>query len=611
MNKLTLFTLIVLMISSTTLIGQYQSAIVTLESDSSMTYVRDEEGNVVPDFSHAGYRGGGVDIPQAGVEVTISPIAGDNTDHIQAAIDLVAMMPMDSEGVRGVVLLDTGRYEIHGIIRLNASGVILRGVGDGADTTQNTVLIGVGNTPNQRDIIVAGGGANSNWSGRVANTKTNITSSLVKVGEDRLALADPSPFSVGDNIVIYHPCTQAWLDAIDGGGTGSEPAWTLGSQPLSFNRRIVKIEDSTITLDVPVFNHLDNSLAQSYVYTYDRSGIITEIGIENLRIDIETAGGTDEAHAWNAVQISQAEDAWVRNCTFLHFGLAGVATETTTRVTVENCKALDPVAQVTGARMYNFDLLSSSSQVLFKDCYARNGRHHYVSNGTSSVSGCVFLNCISDAAYAPSEGHRRWSMGLLYDNHTEVNTRGNFTLLALYNRGDYGTAHGWSAAHSVAWNCDVSTGQLVVEKPPTAQNYAIGCQGAFIRGDGPFNQDAGYLEASNQSGNIIPASLYEAQLGARQKGFTPLFLTTGITDLEPFSSWKVYPNPVDHLLTVEVDTEDSEAISATLSTIYGQTVLETSFQGNTRIDLSGYPAGMYVLKVQQGDRGGVIRVVKR
>lgn len=611
MNKMILFTLVALLTSSVDLLAQYQSAIVSLASDSSMTYLRDEEGNVVPDFSHAGYRGGGVALPVVNTEVTISPIAGDNTAHIQDAIDMVAQLPLDANGIRGAVLLDTGRYEIHGIIRLNASGVILRGVGDGADTEQNTVLIGVGNTPNQRDIIVAGGGANSNWSGRVPNTKTNITSSLVKVGEDRLALADPSPFSVGDNIVIYHPCTQAWLDAIDGGGTASEPAWTLGSQPLSFNRRIVKIEDSTITLDVPVYNHLDRSLAQSYIYTYDRAGIVTEIGIENLRIDIETAGGTDEAHAWNAIQVSQAEDAWVRNCTFLHFGLAGVATETSTRITVENCRALDPVAQVTGARMYNFNLLSSSSQVLFSNCYASNGRHHYVSNGTSSVSGCVFLNCISDAAYNASEGHRRWSMGLLFDNHTEINTRTNGTLLGLYNRGDYGTAHGWSAAHSVAWNCDVSTGQLVAEKPPTAQNYAIGCQGAFIRGDGPFNQDAGYLEASNQSGSIVPASLYEAQLRARQKGFEPLFLTTAVDDLEPLHSLTAYPNPADDLLTVEVDMESPEAASAVLSTMHGQTVLETSFHGETRIDLSEYPSGMYMLRVRQGDRGGVLRVVKR
>jgi hypothetical protein len=608
-NLLSVIALICLGLPVGQLQAQYQSQIVTLASDSSMSYVRDREGNVVPDFSHAGYRGGGQDLPVVNTEMTIAPIPGDNTAHLQAAIDLMGQLPLNAAGIRGALLLDAGRYEIHGTLRLNRSGVVLRGVGDGADTLANTVLVGVGNVPNQRDIIVAGGGASTAWAGRVPNTKTDIASNLVLVGDTELTLVDPSLFSVGDNIVIYHPCTQAWLDAIDGGGPASEPGWTLGSQPLVFNRRITGIDGSTITLDVPMYNHLDRSLAQSYVYTYDRAGLVTEIGIENLRIDIETAGGDDEAHAWNAIQISQAEDAWVRNCTFLHFGLAGVATETATRVTVENCRALDPVAQVTGARMYNFNLLKASSQVLFKDCYARNGRHHYVSNGTSWVSGCVFLNCVSDAAYNASEGHRRWSMGLLYDNHTEVSTRGNFILLALYNRGDYGTAHGWSAAHSVAWNCDVSTGQLVAEKPPTAQNYAIGCQGAFIRGSGPFNQPAGYIEASNQPG-IMPASLYEAQLGARQKGFTPLFLATGIAELASFGSLKAYPNPTHTLLTVEGELESLEVGSAVLSTIQGQVVIQTAFKGNTQIDLSDLPAGIYVLTVTQGDRRGVIRVGK-
>lgn len=610
MNKLSLFALVIFLMSGAELLGQYQSAIVTLESDSSLTYVRDEEGNVIPDFSHAGYRGGGVAIPGAATEVTISPIPGDNTAHIQAAIDLMAQIPMDAEGIRGAVLLTAGRYEIHGVVNLNVSGVVLRGVGDGEDTTQNTVLIGVGNSPNQRDLIVAGGGTATNWSGRVANTQTDITSSLVRVGEDRFSIADPSPFAVGDNIIIYHPCTQGWLDAIDGGGTASEPAWSLGSQPLVFNRTIVDIQDSTITIDAPMYNHLDRSLAQSYIYTYDRAGIVTNIGIENLRVDIETTGPEDEDHAWNAVVISNAEDAWVRNCTFLHFGLAGVGTETAARVTVENCHALDPVAIVTGGRMYNFNLMTASSQVLFKDCYASNGRHHFVSNGTSWVSGSVFLNCTSEGAYYASEGHRRWSMGLLYDNLTEIAVRTNGTLLGLYNRGDYGTAHGWSAAHSVAWNCDVGTGQLVAEQPPTAQNYAIGCHGAFVRGDGPFSQPAGYLEASNQLGEIVPASLYEAQLGARQKGFAPVFLTTNLSDIEPFPSLQVYPNPAHDLLTIEVEMTMTEPISAVLTSLHGQTVLRTEFYGGTQLDMATLPAGMYILSLRQGQRGGVIRVVK-
>ncbi|MEM7366952.1 MAG: T9SS type A sorting domain-containing protein [Bacteroidota bacterium] len=588
--------------------AQWSSTIAWVEPDSSLSYVRDEADNMIPDFSHAGYMGGGIEIPTVATELTISPIPGDNTDHVQAAIDLAAQLPKDAVGIRGAILLKAGRYEIHGTIHLNQDGVILRGEGDGADTLTNTVLIGVGNTPNQRDVIVAGGGSGTSWSGRVANTKTDVISDLVKVGEYRFKIANPSVFHINDNIILYHPCTQAWLDAIDGGGTDNEPNWTLGSQPLVFNRRIVDVEDSMITVDVPFYNHLDRSLAQSYIYTYDRAGLLTQIGIENLRVDIETAGGTDEAHAWNAVKMKQVEDSWVRNCTFLHFGLAGVATETATRITVENCQALDPVAQVTGARMYNFDLLKASSQVLFKDCYASNGRHHYVSNGTSWVSGCVFLNCVSDAAYNASEGHRRWSMGLLFDNHVEVAIRASRTLLGLYNRGNYGTAHGWSAVHSVAWNCDVKSGRLVVEKPPTAQNYAIGCSGT-ISGTGPFNQAAGYQEGSNVS-DLHPASLYEAQLIARQKGLEPTIITTGLNASPLTLAMSVFPNPASELLYVELDEAIPDMTHAILFDVAGRKQLEASFRFRTALSLTALPKGVYLLQLDRGNARGVRRILK-
>jgi len=82
-------------------------------------------------------------------------------------------------------------------------------------------------------------------------------------------------------------------------------------------------------------------------------------------------------------------------------------------------------------------------------------------------------------------------------------------VLGLYNRGDYGTGHGWSSAHSVAWNYATGAGVGVIQRPPTAQNYAIGCSGV-VTGDGPFPNPAGYIEGTNRSG-LVPPSLYQAQ----------------------------------------------------------------------------------------------------
>ncbi|MEZ4825447.1 MAG: T9SS type A sorting domain-containing protein [Bacteroidia bacterium] len=604
-NRMLYLTTTVFILFTAELSAQWNPAIVSLESNGALSYVRDTSGNVIPDFSYAGYMGGGVPIPDILTKLSISAIAGDNTAHIQAIIDQAAQLPADSLGFRGAIYLAPGRYEIHGTLYFNQSGVVLRGAGDGEDTLLHTVLVGIGNTPNQRSLLVMGGGSATAWAGKIAGTQTNIITDKVLVGESVFKIENPAPYAVGDNIVIYHPCTQAWIDAVGGGGTATGANWSTGSQPLVFNRRIVDIKDSTITVDVPIYNHLDRSLSQAYIYKYDRAGLRSQLGLEDIRIDITTAGGTDEAHAWNAVSMKQIEDAWVKNCTFLHFGLSGVITETASRITVENCRALDPVATVTGGNMYNFNVSKASSQILFTNCHASNGRHHYVSNGTSWVSGCVFHRCTSEAAYASSEGHRRWSMGLLYDNHTEIAVRNSgLRLLALYNRGDYGTSHGWAAVHSVAWNCDVKTGQLVVEKPPTAQNYAIGCRGTIL-GTGPFNQLSGYREGSNVPG-LEPGSLYEAQLYARLNGLKPEIINTGPefkedTDLLLFD---IFPNPANEVLHIRYRSpygrfENTEVI---LLDINGRKLETADFSQQITLDITLLNPGVYLLLLRQGER---------
>ncbi len=601
-----------MLMSAQGIFAQWNSSLVYLNPDSSLTYVRDTAGNVIPDFSHAGYMGGGVEIPNLLNEFTLSPIPGDNTAHIQAAIDQAALLPLDADGFRGAILLQAGRYEIRGTLRLNQAGVVLRGVGDGADTLTNTVLIGVGNVPDQRDILIAGSGTSTSWSGAVTGTKTNVTSDWVKVGENSFTVDNAAPYAVGDNIILYHPCTQAWINAVDGGGTATTANWSVGDQPLVFNRRITAISGNRIEVDVPFFNHLKRALSQSYIYKHNRASILTQIGIENLRIDIETAGGNDEAHAWTAITLKGIEDSWVRNCTFLHFGYSGVDNQTATRITIENCKALDPVAQVTGSRMYNFNLSKASSQVLVKNCTASNGRHHYVSNGTSWVSGCVFLRCSSVAGYTSSEGHRRWSMGILYDNQVEQSVRSSgLRLLGLYNRGDYGTSHGWSAAHSVAWHCDMKNGQLVVQKPPTAQNYAIGCSGQ-VNGNGPFSQPAGFIEGTNQSLLAIE-SLYEAQLNARLKGLDATVINTGVDRESPFPAFKIYPNPTQDKLFIDMEESGSihEEVLVQLYDLTGKLLQVQRFFGRTDLDLSALNEMIYFVYLRQGDRQAVRQVQKK
>jgi hypothetical protein len=589
----------------------WTSAKVGYDEEGFLVYPVDAEHNRIPDFSYAGFRNGNESIPMVPEIMRIGPIAGDNTAHIQAAIDAAGLLPSGPDGFRGAVVLDPGSYEVHGTLRLRHSGVVLRGSGDEADPSSNTILEGIGNVPHQRSILIVGGGNANRWNTQLARTQRDIVTDFIPVGSRTFDVEDSSPYQVGDNIVIRQYSTEEWLEAIDFGGTGSGDPWAPSQHTIVFNRFITGIDGSTITIDAPVFDHLNRSLSQSHIYMPNRSGLVTNVGVESLRIDIHTAGGNDENHAWNAIDLIQVEDAWVRDATTLHFGLSGVRTNTATRVTVENVRALDPVAIVTGARMYNFQAHLASQLILFKDCHATNGRHHYVSNGASSASGVVFHNSTSQGAYAPSEGHRWWSQGLLFDRHVELDgprPSVNPILLGLHNRGHYGTSHGWGTTHSVAWNCDVAEGNLIVQKPPTGQNYAIGCSGRVITGarpPAPFDQPSGWIEGPGRSG-LQPESLYLAQLEDRHRREK----ATSVADVLP-SGWtmrivSVWPQPASERFTVRVESGDAGRIELRLYDITGRLVSEvanTFVQGGTAdidVAVGALASGIYLLRLNAG-----------
>lgn len=481
----------------------------------------------LPDFSHAGYHGADADLPMVEIVERISAIPGDNTAHLQEAIDRIAKRPVDVNGIRGALLLEAGLYRIYGTVHVSSSGIVIRGVGQENDTLTNTVLRAMGDSPHQRDVLVIGGSSRIGGQSMVSNTKQMIMDNEIPVGSYSLQVANASAYQVGDPIVIYHPCTISWLEAVNYGGvpypdpsdmTAADERWKEGQLPILYHRYIKSIEGNTITLDSPIFYTLNKSLSASYVYTPKMSGTVYECGVENLRIEVESKGGEDENHAWNTLRFRSAENCWAFDCTFVGFGHSGIILEACRRSTFTRCSAIDPVAIVTGERMYNFNTYLYSQLNLFSYCYARSGRHHYVSNGTSTASGNVFLYCISDHCQNANEGHRQWTQGMLYDAHKEVNLCRSF-VLGLYNRVAMGTGHGWAAVNSVLWNCDVdaSYGIIGLQQPPTAQNYAIGCKAKNITGQPvkATNFPLGYVEGTNRNDLSIP-SLYLYQLDRRK-----------------------------------------------------------------------------------------------
>ena len=483
--------------------GQWQSSRV-FYSGGRLTYAVDGEGNRIPDYSYAGYRYGQAAIPVVPEVRRLSRVSGDNTARIQQALDQVGARTPDANGIRGALVLGPGTYEIRGTLRVNRSGVVLRGSGDGSSSSSNTILRATGDTPHQRPVVVLGSG-NANWT--ESSARTSITDPVVRVGARSFTVASASGLAVGDAIVVHHPSTAAWIDAVDGGGTVNDAPWTPGQIDVVYYRRITGISGRTLTVDAPIYNHLDRGLAQSYVAEVT-SNHVTQAGVESLRIDIVTAGGADENHAWNGVQVVGAHDSWIRRVTALHFGYAGFRLDGAVRFTVADSRALDPVAIRTGSRMYNFSVERRSQLVLFTNCEATNGRHGFISNGVSLASGLVFHRCRATRGGGSEGGHRHWTTGVLYDNIDETD-QGQVLLI---NRGDFGTSHGWGTAHSTIWKYD---SELVVQKPPTGQNYGITNAGRFRSGF-YFPGPRGHEEL--RSGGLVPASLYEAQLCERLAG---------------------------------------------------------------------------------------------
>ncbi|MBU6169795.1 MAG: T9SS type A sorting domain-containing protein, partial [Bacteroidetes bacterium] len=272
-----------------------------------------------------------------------------------------------------------------------------------------------------------------------------------------------------------------------------------------------------IKLDVPIFDHFDREFVQTEIYKVALPGNVTEVGIEKLRVDIETNGVFDEAHAKSALAFYGAENVWVKQFTGLHFYYAAVDFTRTNFATVIQSKGLEPHSLIDGERRYNFNVGAFTSNILFTQCQTTEGRHSYVSNGASTASGIVFHRSTSMGDHNSSEGHRRWSQGLLYDNiaFSKVN---NQILIGLYNRGSYGTAHGWSTTSGVAWNItsdQPNYNQAVIQKPPFHQNFAIGGN-ITLTGKHRFNQPPGFMEHAFRQ--VTPVSLYDTQLAIRLSG---------------------------------------------------------------------------------------------
>jgi hypothetical protein len=466
--------------------------IVSVSANGQLHYDVDALGNRVPDFSSCGYAGGDQSIPNAPVRVVVSPVSGDETARIQRAIDYVAALPADTNGIRGAVLLLKGRHEVFGGLQITNSGVVLRGQGMGVD---GTILVAAGT--NRRTLIRITGQndlssqSDSNW---------QIADDYVPVGATSFHVKTARALKVGGSIRVIRPSTKEWIDCLGandfGGGEGG--GWKPGDYNIVWDRKIQSLESNRVTIDAPITTAIETNFGAGRLETFSWPGRITDVGIENLRLEstFDASNPKDENHSWFAITMENTADAWVRQVTFAHFAGSAVAIfESCQQVTVEDCLSLAPVSEEGGYRRNTF--FTMGQQTLFLRCHAEHGRHDF-SVGDCAAGPNAFVQCEATEALNDSGAVESWSSGTLFDN---VRIDGNALSLG-YRPGNMESI-GWAAANSVVWNCYAAI--IRCWNPPGAQNWSFGSWGGF-EGDGVWRNSNGFMK---------PESLYAAQLAER------------------------------------------------------------------------------------------------
>jgi hypothetical protein len=504
------------------------SELVNINRDGELVYGRDDEGNRISDFSYAGYKGGGVVIPDVPAVLTVYPGNGeDDTKRLQEAIDRVSAMPLKSDGFRGAVVLKKGRYKVTGTLYFHTSGVVVRGEGAGFGGTW------IYHRPPVKDSIPSNRfphqdnvekGVMPTFRTRSGKLQTQmlaeVTQGLVPAGINRFAVSDISSIKPGDKVMIYIHHTQQWVNDL-----GQSEQW---QRPITLQLpRIVKAvypENEEIELNVPVTSRIDR---KSGYATAEVHGIISDerlhhIGLEDILLlssydrSRKDKGGyfNDENHPNVAFKFEEAVNGWMRRCAGFFYSKGMVATGGSQHLTIEDCAMIDGVSRDTpvkhaGSRKYYFN--AQGEHILFQRCYGRYARHAFIGNGPRG--GCVFLDCFSEKDHNKNEWHQRWGHGYLYDNvyqEAQIGLAGNNI-----------SGHGQRAAFALAWNNVIDNprhGQpdLYVNRiPGIVQNYAIG--NVFL-GSGSIGilfdyGEIGYVESNDHF--VQPRSIYLTQLSER------------------------------------------------------------------------------------------------
>ncbi|MGH9605459.1 MAG: hypothetical protein ACRD3N_07145 [Terracidiphilus sp.] len=482
-----------------------QSKWVYYGADGKLVYTYTAKGDRIPDFSYAGYEGGGVALPYVPAKRTVKPSGADDTDAIQAAIDQVSALPLVN-GFRGAVELAPGTFHCAGMLSIAASGVVLRGAGDGDKGT----TIEMTGRPHLA-LRIAGRLSQSN-----SGAETYITDAYVPEGTMTIHVAYAANLHAGDMLLIRKPVTQAWVDFMGMNSifrNGKPEHWVRGPY-LEVRRQIAAVNGDTITLAVPLMDDYDAHYfdgGHALVSKIAVSGQLSQVGVEDLRFVAPKRTIALGEPAFGGVSIRGAVDSWLRGVALLDTTNGMSIDAGSARITFLKCDVTQEAAVTSHAKPADF--ACNGSQILFDRCTGSGDSTFYIVTQAGRQGPVVALNC-KFQGNGHIEPHQRWSTGLLIDN-CDVPGGG----IDMMNRGEMGSGHGWAIGWSVVWNSTAKV--LGMNQPPGSMIWSIGNKGeqtdpAFPVFDGGQPRPPLTPATVDSPGvPVKPQSLYLAQLKER------------------------------------------------------------------------------------------------
>lgn len=468
------------------------------------------------DFSHAGYRGGGVPLPEGTTAPTRSVLdhgadptgTTDSTAALQAAVD---------EGP-GTVLLPPGRYRVDGQVTVTQSGTVLQGAG----TDETTLWFTSG------DLDFS---AHLRFVGQPRATLSATLLQDVEAEDTTVVVARGSGLEPGDEVWLGVTITDAF--AAD---HGMEDHWgfSRGAWRPFFRRTVTAVSPGTDDTEVVVLDvSLPYPLLQRDGARIDAvEGYLEEVGLTGLSVtnavDWETAWSRDQVHA---VSFDGVRDSWMQDVASVesadhpgfHLQSSGVLVRNSRRVTLAGLDLRHSQNRGEGGNGYLIEVRTSNG-VLVRDSVAVAGRHNLIQNWDFGTSDLVFLRTHSaDAeaytsptddrgAVACSETHHALAIAVLVDHSTVTDC------WKLANRLSFSSGAGHTATESVFWNVQ---GEGELASLQFGRGYVIGTQGVTVRTevldvwDSLGTQPEDFVEGVGEAETLQPPSLYEDQLERR------------------------------------------------------------------------------------------------